>query len=41
MFSVLTFLKVLLRSICIREKAAKCSLKTTKVLLDADGHVLA
>ena len=23
-----------------REKAAKCSLKTTEVLLDADGHVL-
>ena len=24
----------------IQEKATKCSLKTTEVLLDADGHVL-
>ena len=24
----------------VREKATKCSLKTTEVLLDADGHVL-
>ena len=24
----------------VREKAPKCSLKTTKVLLDTDGHVL-
>ena len=24
----------------VREKATKCSLKTTKVLMDADGHVL-
>ena len=24
----------------IREKATKCSLKTTEALLDADGHVL-
>ena len=23
----------------VREKATKCSLKTTEVLLDADGHV--
>ena len=24
----------------LREKATKCSLKTTEVLLDVDGHVL-
>ena len=24
----------------VREKATKCSLKTTEVLLDADGYVL-
>ena len=24
----------------VREKATKCSLKTTEVVLDADGHVL-
>ena len=24
----------------VREKAMKCSLKITEVLLDADGHVL-
>ena len=24
----------------VQEKATKCSLKTTEVLLDADGHVL-
>ena len=24
----------------VREKGTKCSLKTTDVLLDADGHVL-
>ena len=25
----------------VREKATKCSLKTTEALFDADGHVLA
>ena len=24
----------------VREKATRCSLKTTEVLLDADGHLL-
>ena len=24
----------------VRQKATKCSLRTTEVLLDADGHVL-